>query len=41
MKCMGFCNDITKWFECYLSKGMFGVNVENSFSDKILIKDPF
>ena len=19
-KCMGFSNDVTKWFECYLSK---------------------
>ena len=28
MKCMGFSNDATKWFECYLSKRMFGVHVE-------------
>ena len=34
---MGFSNDVTKWFECYLSKRMFSVNVENSFSDKALI----
>ena len=38
---MGFWDDVTKWFECYLFKGMFSVNVENSFSDKILINDPF
>ena len=37
MKCIGFSNDVTKWFECYLSKRMFSVHVENSFSDKILI----
>ena len=37
MKCMGFSNDVTKWFECYLSKSLFSVNVENSFSDKALI----
>ena len=37
IKCMGFSNDITKWFECYLSNRMFSVNVENSFSDKALI----
>ena len=33
-KCMGFSNDVTKWFECYLSKRMFSVYIENSFSDK-------
>ena len=37
MKCMGFSNDITKWFESYLSKRMFSVHVEKSFSDKALI----
>ena len=37
MKCMGFSNDVTKWFECYLSKRMFSVHVENSFLDKALI----
>ena len=37
IKCMGFSNDVTKWFERYLSKRMFSVNVENSFSDKALI----
>ena len=37
MKCMGFCNDVTTWFECYLSKRIFSVHVENSFSDKALI----
>ena len=37
MKCMGFSNDVTKWLECYLSKRMFSVHVENSFSDKTLI----
>ena len=36
MKCMGFSN-VTNWFECYLSKRMFSVNVGNSFSDKALI----
>ena len=36
MKCMAFSNDVTKWFECYLSKIMFSVHVENSFSDKAL-----
>ena len=34
---MGFSNDITKWFECYYSKRMFSLNVENSFSDKALL----
>ena len=34
MKCMGFSNNVSKWFECYLSKRMFRVHVENSFSDK-------
>ena len=37
MKCMGFSNDVTKWPECNLSKRMFSVHVENSFSDKALI----
>ena len=37
MKCVGFSNDVTKWFERYLSKGKFSVHVENSFSDKALI----
>ena len=37
MKCMDFSNDVTKWFECNLSKRMFSVHVENSFSDKALI----
>ena len=37
MKYMGFSNDVTKWFECYLFKRMFSVNVGNSFSDKALI----
>ena len=31
MKCMGFSNDVTKWFESYLSKRMFSVNVEKFF----------
>ena len=31
MKYMGFSNGVTKWFECYLSKRMFSVHVENSF----------
>ena len=30
MKCMGFSNGVTKWFECYLSKRMFSVHVENN-----------
>ena len=30
-----FC--VTKWFECYLSKRMFSVHVENSFSYKAII----
>ena len=34
---MGFCNDVTKWFECYLSNRMFRVHVENNFSDKALV----
>ena len=34
---MDFSNDVTKWFECNLSKRMFSVHVENSFSDKALI----
>ena len=37
MKCMGFPNGVTKWFECYLFKRMFSVHVENSFSDKAII----
>ena len=37
MKCMGFSNDVTKWFECCLSKRMFSVHVGNSFSDKAFI----
>ena len=36
-KCMGFSNDVTKCFECYLSKRMFSVYIENRFSDKALI----
>ena len=34
---MGFSNDVTKCFVCYLSNGMFSLNVENSFSDKAAI----
>ena len=34
---MGFFNDVTKCFVCYLSNGMFSLNVENSFSDKAAI----
>lgn len=37
MKCMAFYNDVSKWFECCLSKRVFSVNVENSFSDKAVI----
>ena len=37
MKCMDFSNDVTKWFQYYLSKKMFSVQVENSFSDKAFI----
>ena len=37
MKCMGFSNGVTKWYECYLSKRMLSVHVENSFSDKAII----
>ena len=37
MKCMGFFNDFTKWFESYLSKRMFSVHVEKNFSDKALL----
>ena len=37
MKCMGFCNDVIKWFESYLSKRMFSVHVEKSFPDKALV----
>ena len=34
---MGFSNDVKKWFEYYLTKRMFSVNIENSFSDKSVI----
>ena len=34
---MGFSNGVTKWSECYLSKRMLSVHVENSFSDKAII----
>ena len=37
MKCIVFSNGVTKWFECYLSKTMFSVQIENSFSDKAVI----
>ena len=37
MKYIGFSNDVTQWFECYLSGRMFRVHVGNSFSDKDLI----
>ena len=37
MKCIGFSDDVTKWFESYLSKRMFSVHVEKGFSDKALI----
>ena len=37
MECMGFSNGVTKWFDRYLSKRMFNVHVENSFSDKAII----
>ena len=37
MKCIGFSNDVTKWFECYLSKRIFTAHVENSFSDTTLM----
>ena len=37
MRYMGFSNDVTEWFDCYLSKRMFSVHIENSFSDKALI----
>ena len=37
MKCMGFSNNVIKWFESYLSKRMFSVHVEKSFPDKALI----
>ena len=37
MKCIGFSNCVTEWFECCLSKRMFSVHVENSFSDKAII----
>ena len=36
MKYAGFSN-VTKWFECHLSKRLFSVHVENSFSDKAVI----
>ena len=46
MKCMSFSNDVGNWFESYLSKIVFNVNIENSFSDKArktaeYPKDPF
>ena len=34
---MGFSNDVTKWFECYLSERMFSVLKENIFFHKNLI----
>ena len=34
LKCMGFSNDVTKWFESYLSKR---IHLKKSFSDKALI----
>ena len=37
MECMGFSNDVTKWFESYLSQRMFSVHVEKSFCEKALI----
>ena len=44
MKCIGFSNDVAKWFECYPSNRMFTVHVDftrnctrNSFSDATLI----
>ena len=37
MKCAGISNDVTKWFECYLSKRLFSLHLENSFSDKAII----
>ena len=37
MKYMGFSNGGTKWFECFLSKRMFSIHVENSFFDKAII----
>ena len=36
MKCMGFNNDVTKWFESYLSKRMFSVDVKKVFLIKLL-----
>ena len=36
MKCLGFPNDVTKCFECYISK-IFSVNVGNSFFHEALI----
>ena len=36
MKCMGFSNNVTQWFGSYLSKRMFSVHVEKSFSAKAL-----
>ena len=33
----GHSNDVTNWFECYLSKRLFSVHLENSFSDKAII----
>ena len=37
MKCMGFSNGVTKWFEFYPSKRMFSVHAGNSFSNKAII----
>ena len=37
MKCMGFSKGVTKWFECYLSKRMFIVHIEDSFFDEAII----
>ena len=37
MKCMGFSNDVTRWFEIYLSKTMFSIHIEKGFSNKTLI----
>ena len=37
MKCMGFSNDVIKWFESHLSKRTFSKHIEKSFSDKTLV----
>ena len=37
MKCMGFSNDVIKWFESHLSKRTFTKHIEKSFSDKTLV----